>query len=92
MKLKIITTVATAAALALGLSACGTLNSKPADLAPVIDALAHAGCSGNLHFGIGATTAAGISPGAAHVENTFDGKCDPRDAAPAAVASAAIPH
>lgn len=70
---------------ALALTACGTLGGGPSNLAPVIDSLAHAGCSGNLHFAIGAGSAAGLSPGAFHAENTFDGKCDPRDAPAAAV-------
>jgi hypothetical protein len=75
---------------ALALSGCGTLGSGPSNLAPVIDSLAHAGCSGNLHFAIGAGSAAGLSPGSFHAENTFDGKCDPRDA-PAVVVTGSPP-
>lgn len=67
----------------VALSGCGTMGSGPSQLAPVIDSLAHAGCTGNLHFGIGAGSAAGLSPGSFHVENTFDGACDPRNATPA---------
>lgn len=68
------------AAAAVTLAGCGTISNQASQLAPLVDALARAGCSGTLHDSIGAQTAAGLSPGAAHVEHTFDGKCDPRDA------------
>lgn len=82
--MKILTLAGCAVLSALALSGCGTLGNAPAQLAPVIDALGRAGCTGNLHFGIGAGSAAGMSPGAFHVENTFDGSCDPRNAKPVA--------
>lgn len=80
-----------AAAAAVALSGCGTLGKQGDQLAPIIDALARAGCSGVLHNSIGAQTAAGISPGAAHVEHTFDGKCDARDAKQPAAPAAPLP-
>lgn len=61
----------------VALSGCGTMANQAAQLAPLVTALAQAGCAGTLHDSIGAQTAAGLSPGAAHVEHTFDGKCEP---------------
>lgn len=61
----------------VALSGCGTMANQAAQLAPLVTALAQAGCSGTLHDSIGAQTAAGLSPGAAHVEHSFDGKCEP---------------
>lgn len=89
---------ALACAAAVSLSACGTVSGGQSGLAPVIDALARAGCAGNFSFGGGATTAAGLSPGSGHIENSFSGTCDPRNARPVAapadptpLAPAAIP-
>lgn len=66
--------------LAVALTACGTLGNQAAQLAPLVTALANAGCSGALNDSITATTAAGISPGAASVSHSFVGKCDPSTA------------
>lgn len=73
--------LAGACALALvSLGGCGTLAGGSSNLPATIDALAHAGCTGDLTFSGGASTAAGVSPGSAHVENSFHGACDPRNA------------
>lgn len=77
-----ILTLAGCVLAAASLSACALPGGGTSGLAPAIDALAHAGCTGNLDFNVGATTAAGISPGSAHLENTFHGACDPRNAPP----------
>ena len=59
---------------ALALSGCGTLTGNgPSNLAPVIDALARAGCTGDLSFSGAAGTASGMSMGSAHIENAFHG-------------------
>lgn len=76
---------------ALALSACSTVGGAQTGLAPVIDALARAGCAGNFSFGGGATTAAGLSPGSGHIENSFSGTCDPRNAKPVAAADPSAP-
>lgn len=87
-----LTLLAGCALASVTLSGCGTLGgSGPSNLAPVIDALARAGCTGDLSFSGGATTAAGISPGSAHIENAFHGACDPRNAQPVAPAPAPSP-
>jgi len=74
---------ALACVAAVNLSGCALLNAKPSDLAPTIDALARAGCTGDLTFTAGAGSAAGLSPGSFHAENSFHGSCDPRNAPPA---------
>lgn len=78
----------------IALAGCGTVNGAQSGLAPVIDALARAGCSGSFSFSGGASTAAGISPGSANIANAFNGTCDPRNAKPvtsAADVPAAVP-
>lgn len=78
--MKIILTLAACALAAVALSGCGTLSAGQSNLAPVITALAAAGCTGDLQFNIQAGSAAGISPGSFSVGNTFHGACDPRNA------------
>jgi hypothetical protein len=78
---------ALACAAAVSLSGCGTLGASQ-NLAPVIDALANAGCMGDLQLGIQAGSAAGLSPGAFAVSNTFHGSCDPARARPAVTPAA----
>lgn len=77
MKTKILLTAGAMALVGVNLSGCALLGAKPAELAPVIEALADAGCQGDLQFNAGAGSAAGLSPGAFHLDNTFHGSCDP---------------
>lgn len=80
MNLKILLLCGCAAALAFSQTACAILGAKPAELAPVIDAMARAGCTGDFSFSAGAGSAAGLSPGSFHADNSFKGGCDPRNA------------
>lgn len=73
---------------AVSLSGCALLSAKPADLAPAIDALGRAGCTFNFSISGGAATAAGLSPGAGHAENTLTGGCNPALAHPAEATTA----
>lgn len=59
------------------LSACALAKITPEQTVSTVNALAAAGCKGSLHLAMGAQSAAGVSVGGAHVENTFDGSCDP---------------
>jgi hypothetical protein len=80
-----VTTFMACLAVGAALSGCAILGAKPAELAPLVDSLANAGCVGDLSFNAGAGSAAGLSPGAFHAENSFKGGCDPRNARPATV-------
>jgi hypothetical protein len=66
---------ALACAAAVALSGCTSMTgSSPAQF---VDSLANAGCTGDVVISLGAGSAAGLSPGAFHAENTFHGSCDP---------------
>lgn len=79
MKTKLLA-VAALAACSVALSGCLTASiakMTPEQQAATIKALGDAGCSGTLHVRGSATTASGVTAGAANGEFDFNGGCDP---------------
>lgn len=86
--------LALAASASMCLSGCAINTQTLTAATPFVAALAQAGCKGTLHLEGQATSAAAGVP-SAHIENTFDGTCDPasvgKPAAPAAAPAAITP-